>query len=678
MTVVVTSTCAICAPIGVTLAATISTVSKMAAFRSLLQQAMLVSALAACASAQALSIQPCTDGFAPENFVVNADQTVTQSGKCVDFDGGNNIVLAACDGSNDQKWTFETDGTVHNAGNTANCWNVDGGGVGAGNPIVMYQCDSVTTRSTTTPEVAGRAGAGVAANDIFWPLPSQTRILANESGLCVSSAAPPPPPCETTFTCCSLNGELDPVTQRCNCYSPWTGDANCSSLSFLPSKGPFSGYGMQPNLTSWGGNMFFYGGQYHMYVAEMANDCSLNEWQQNSQCVHATAPTPEGPWRSSAHRLVPLAFHLHALVVARSPCEVHVAIAYTPACTPQLSLRHPHTQHSLYPIAPSSVGPFKRQGVAIGVFCHNPQVMHLSASESGTGADLFVLFHIGTGTGGNPKNCTPPSDSAVVSFDDAADGTGRWLSESGAGSTLHTASSPTGPWTPVNPTNYPDCNNPSPMLHPNGTWYLLCNSANMYTSSNGLMGPWSHLYDLQPAGGGVSGKWPLSRPGGDPMYSLECVVDATWLRGMRHPIVPCSSTSLHAHQLSILPPSIPHVPYYIVTVQARTRTPSCSWTRASTGTSSSTCTPRTCPIRASTAPVSGRRNVFSLGVRCHVMGTCLGCDERFCSGADHTLITRSAFRDAASATLNSHIDTLSGVAPTVLTLSPFTIYQYRP
>jgi hypothetical protein len=37
--------------------------------------------------------------------------------------------------------------------------------------------------------------------------------------------------------------------------------------------------------------------QYHMFVAEMANNCTLTSWIPNSQVTHATSPTIDGPYK---------------------------------------------------------------------------------------------------------------------------------------------------------------------------------------------------------------------------------------------------------------------------------------------------------------------------------------------------------------------------------------------
>jgi len=91
---------------------------------------------------------------------------------------------------------------------------------------------------------------------------------------------------------CSLNGGC--TGGSCNCRPPWTGQ-DCGTMKFLPTPGP--GYGKNPTLTAWGGNVIRdNGGTYHLFVAEMANECLLNTWGQNSFCRHATAKDILGPY----------------------------------------------------------------------------------------------------------------------------------------------------------------------------------------------------------------------------------------------------------------------------------------------------------------------------------------------------------------------------------------------
>jgi hypothetical protein len=203
----------------------------------------------------------------------------------------------------------------------------------------------------------------------------------------------------------------------CACDPPWLGPL-CETLDERPGA---VAYGADPTLFSWGGNAVVdAAGTFHLYVAEMEGyNCSLSTWQRNSACVHATAP--------------------------------------------------------------SAMGPFQRQGVAVDAWCHNPQVLAL---RDGT----LALFHIGAGTtGGNVSNCS----SGDISARSPA---------VGPGSTLHVSATPDGPWVPSSHPP-PTCNNPAPLLHPNGTFYLLCDSTTILSSPS-IDGPWTHVLTWDPESGG--------------------------------------------------------------------------------------------------------------------------------------------------------------------------------
>lgn len=256
-----------------------------------------------------------------------------------------------------------------------------------------------------------------------------TEHSAAFSGLCASAGAPacPAPACASSLDC-NLNGECDAGSGRCACYKPWGGDT-CGELKFLPIAAPAerNGYpGLTPNETTWGGNAILWNGEYHLFVAEMTRNCTLAQWGSNSQCAHAVSASP--------------------------------------------------------------VGPFLRVGVAVGVWCHNPQASFVPAGGAG-GRDLWALWHIGGGgaPGGGQDCSTPAAASAALPA----------LTAQG-GSALHLANSPYGPWEAFEGP-LPDCNNPTQMRHPNGTWFLVCNSNMLYRGPN-VTGPWDYVLSI-PSGG---------------------------------------------------------------------------------------------------------------------------------------------------------------------------------
>lgn len=125
----------------------------------------------------------------------------------------------------------------------------------------------------------------------------------------------------------------------CTCYAPW-GGGTCGELRFKPIAAPAAENGFPgpspPNASTWGGNMARgRDGLWHMFVSEIAKNCTLAAWQTNSRCVHAVANAPGGP--------------------------------------------------------------FTRAGVAIAPWCHLPHITFLPGGGEG-GADLWALWHAGSGT----------------------------------------------------------------------------------------------------------------------------------------------------------------------------------------------------------------------------------------------------------------------------------------
>jgi hypothetical protein len=60
---------------------------------------------------------------------------------------------------------------------------------------------------------------------------------------------------------------------------------------------PFLSLYLTPPLQTWGGSVVALDdGLFHMYVAEMSGNCSLNSWGSHSLVTHATASTPDGPF----------------------------------------------------------------------------------------------------------------------------------------------------------------------------------------------------------------------------------------------------------------------------------------------------------------------------------------------------------------------------------------------
>jgi hypothetical protein len=385
--------------------------------------AALSLAVSSASAASQITLQPCGNTTLYPQLLFTAASGApirTADGRCAGFAGG--VLVADACGASPDTYTWAADGTVKSAA-TGECLNVDGAAEAPGTSIISYAC-GVATRA-------------VAANDVFFFDAAAGTILANESALCLATAPVPPPPAPPAGSCvtsldCNLNGEC--VNSACVCYKPWTAALDCSVLSFLPSPVVRGFPPPSRNETSWGGSIVLdpVGGKYHMYVAEMMNECPLNTWGRNSRCTHAVADAPEGPYETA--------------------------------------------------------------DIAVQNWCHNPAI--ILTKDASTGAPLYLLFHIGDGSGGATSNCSSGDAETATHSAPAA-----------AGSTLHTAPGPNGPWTPASPLG--SCNNPAPFLARNGSVFLVCNGFNMLRADGitAAGGNWVTVGPISATGNRIAGNY---------------------------------------------------------------------------------------------------------------------------------------------------------------------------
>eukprot|EP01047_Picozoa_sp_COSAG01_P036551 COSAG01_NODE_2858_length_6960_cov_31.694797_3_plen_427_part_00 len=261
-----------------------------------------------------------------------------------------------------------------------------------------------------------------------------------------ASAARAAGACSTALDC-ALNGDC--VAGRCQCYPPWTGDAACHTFAFLPTRTiaayppnrPMSASGH--NTTSWGGSIVHDAGTqlYHMFAAEMENDCKLNSFLTNSACIHATSKSPTGP--------------------------------------------------------------FEKQDVVVGPYCHNPAI---TVRQFANGSSLWVLFHVAdVGTDrGPPKDCASESAPELP-----LEPLGSTRATNSDTSTQHWSSGPDGPWHPIAIAGpMANCNNPAPFVHKNGSWYVVCRpNYGLWRSDNILGGEWSLVANITTQMGGNWRTW---------------------------------------------------------------------------------------------------------------------------------------------------------------------------
>jgi hypothetical protein len=93
---------------------------------------------------------------------------------------------------------------------------------------------------------------------------------------------------------CSLNGHCQP-DGVCVCLPGWR-SPQCAVLNIIPT--PFKAGYHNDSYASWGGNALYdpIDGLWHMFVAEMVNHCTLNDWGVASQIIRATSASHEGPF----------------------------------------------------------------------------------------------------------------------------------------------------------------------------------------------------------------------------------------------------------------------------------------------------------------------------------------------------------------------------------------------
>ena len=161
------------------------------------------------------------------------------------------------------------------------------------------------------------------------------RLLAlTFTGLCAGDTCLRTPVPSTKTTCasdynCSYNGHCgdDGI---CKCFPQWKGP-NCGVLNLIATA---RDAGYQPvmnasaavgfrNATTWGGQAIRHDdGIYHMWAAQMSNNCGIWAWGQNSEVWHATSDNPYGPYKKVGPAIEPE--EAHEPRVARAPTGEYV------------------------------------------------------------------------------------------------------------------------------------------------------------------------------------------------------------------------------------------------------------------------------------------------------------------------------------------------------------------
>ena len=239
------------------------------------------------------------------------------------------------------------------------------------------------------------------------------------------------------------------------------------AFDHLPA-GQLGAYGESPNTTSWGGNAIIGDdGLWHLFVSEMADDagnfCGLDTWTSHSRIVHATSKTPLGPY---TRRDVALKQEAHNA----SP------------------MRGKDGKWYIFHIGTASGQPVSN--------CSEPWAATTGGGEGGAGAGAGEKYI-------KNENENPSNDGLATTWSHPSTSSASASSLSSS-SFLHSADSPEGPWTPMPGIR---CNNPAPLQHTNGTWFVGCNDGGFQLLRNegGLgSGKWVHVLTMKfpPSWGG--------------------------------------------------------------------------------------------------------------------------------------------------------------------------------
>lgn len=149
------------------------------------------------------------------------------------------------------------------------------------------------------------------------------------------------------------------------------------------------------------------------------------------------------------------------------------------------------TSHSriAHATAKSPLGPFARKDIALKQEAHNASPLR--------GKDgWWYLFHIGDGSGHAVSNCTEASVAEATGSSTHSATQGASGSPAASGSFLHRAKAPEGPWEALPNLG---CNNPAPMIHHNGTFFVGCNDGGfkIYRSEGDpSLGNWTKVVTL--------------------------------------------------------------------------------------------------------------------------------------------------------------------------------------
>jgi hypothetical protein len=226
-------------------------------------------------------------------------------------------------------------------------------------------------------------------------------------------------------------------------------------MQLLPVSFP-QGYGMVKSLqadanTSWGGNVINSGGEYHMFVNAIANQCLLGSWAINSRIDHVVSDTVTGPYKYRDTAVNITSSNPAPVVLRGGPYKYAMFHIFNGTTAPKANVPHCYPNGSRMPP------------------------------------------HHGYGGGVPHRGADHDTDGGAAALGSGAAGLGAdWRDHQ-----ISVSNSLDGPWTLLQPTpgnKLPLCNNPAPWVHPNGTLYAMCGYV-LYTADS-VLGPWRNISSI--------------------------------------------------------------------------------------------------------------------------------------------------------------------------------------
>eukprot|EP01084_Bolivina_argentea_P253318 425469_1 len=92
---------------------------------------------------------------------------------------------------------------------------------------------------------------------------------------------------------CYLRGSC--IENKCVC-DYWAIGNNCEYLNLLPINKSQMGYINSSGISSWGGNIIYEDGKYHLFAAQFVNYCYVTSYRNSSEIIRAESSSPFGPF----------------------------------------------------------------------------------------------------------------------------------------------------------------------------------------------------------------------------------------------------------------------------------------------------------------------------------------------------------------------------------------------